>query len=514
MCGTASVLCLVRLVSLSPSLRGVCARRGAGNVIISAEAENGLGVDGALYNSQIIPIKVADDAGDAYTSDIVDAINRVRAYRSAGLTDLRVINLSMGSDNYDQACEDAINEAAQDGILFVCAAGNAASTEPVYPSDYEGAFSVMALEEDQRFASYTCYNQHKNIAAVGTARSTYIGGDSSYDTYSGTSMASPLVAGVAALVWSVDPSMSVQQVREILETTAADVPEGGASIYWSNLETEGKVVKQIDANAAVARAVELSGGGSSGSTHMRKLSDIDITSVFAYDGKPHQAVPTPQANGWYTLCEDPTNRLSVISATDASALCFGGDAQATDPDQYERYETTVRLTNPQDEWDDGTKADKTVQWYIKKRGLSVAFEESWVPVCGPLPTDKVVATGFVTGQDASNLPGFRLPHLRWANDGEQGEGVPIDAAVAAGITSSAGEYRIVPDFVKTDVNDYNATSNYEFTSFLPGKLHVYNVATAPQGKTLTYNGIAQTGVAGGVGYALLGQSAWRRYRYA
>ena len=203
--------------------------------IVGATANNGIGIAGASYNAKVLPVKVFTDESSnpgAYTSDIITGYEYLFGLIDDGtLTDLHVINMSLGSysasmSSDDKSMQAEIQEGVTRNILTVCAGGNGDDnnnpvTTPHYPSDFDESFAVTALNADGTNATWSDYNTYKDISAPGVAIYSTINTDSSaYKKYSGTSMASPLVAGIAALLWAADPDATVAEVREAIQNSA------------------------------------------------------------------------------------------------------------------------------------------------------------------------------------------------------------------------------------------------------------------------------------------------------
>lgn len=186
--------------------------------IIGAEGDNSEGIAGINWEVEIMPLKFLSRSGSGTTKDAIEAINYAIERKRAGVN-VRVINASWGSTARSQALEDVIRAANEEGILFVAAAGNDGSsndTRPHYPSNYPNVISVAASDRSDVMAAFSNFGvKSVHIAAPGKdIISTWLGGE--YREASGTSMATPQVAGVAALLLSQDPKMSVLKLRERL----------------------------------------------------------------------------------------------------------------------------------------------------------------------------------------------------------------------------------------------------------------------------------------------------------
>jgi len=187
--------------------------------IAAALTDNQVGVAGVSGKSKVLAIRV----GACWIPVFAGAAGIVYAADYSGV---KVINLSWGGDWPDPYIADAVQYAIGKGILVVAAAGNGDTDEPMYPAAYPNVLAVGATEAvavgcDEsrvRKASFSNYGGYVDIAAPGVGiLSTIRGGQ--YAFYDGTSMASPYVAGAAALIWGKWPSLTRQQVYNLLVTT-------------------------------------------------------------------------------------------------------------------------------------------------------------------------------------------------------------------------------------------------------------------------------------------------------
>lgn len=196
--------------------------------IIGAEGGNGIGIAGVNWNVKIMPLKFMDAEGTGTTKDAIEAINYVIDRKRAGVN-VRIISASWGSTAKSRALEDVIGKAYEEGILFVAAAGNSSSDNdvtPHYPSSYNlgNVISVAALNRRDELASFSNYGAKSvHIAAPGEEiLSTYL--KNGFEEKSGTSMATPFIAGVAALVLAQNPKISVDDLRALLLKSVDVVP--------------------------------------------------------------------------------------------------------------------------------------------------------------------------------------------------------------------------------------------------------------------------------------------------
>jgi len=186
--------------------------------IIGAEGDNNAGITGINWNVTIMPLKFLGRGGFGTTKNAIEAINYAIDRKQKGVN-VRVINASWGSTSYSRALEDTIRAAGEQGILFVAAAGNSSTDNDKrahYPSNYDlpNVISVAALDRTDAMASFSNFGAKTvHIAAPGRdIRSTWLG--NAYRDASGTSMAAPQVAGVAALILANEPNLSVEKLRE------------------------------------------------------------------------------------------------------------------------------------------------------------------------------------------------------------------------------------------------------------------------------------------------------------
>ena len=188
--------------------------------IIGAEGENDLGIAGVNWKVRIMPLKFMNAGGSGTTKDAIEAINYAINRKKAGVN-VRIISASWGSTQRSRALEDVIRKAYEADILFVAAAGNSSVSNdrtPHFPSSYNvpNVVSVAALDRNDQLAKFS--NWGAKSVAIGAPGvdilSTWLG--NAYEEKSGTSMATPVVAGVAALIVAEHQGMSVDDVRKKL----------------------------------------------------------------------------------------------------------------------------------------------------------------------------------------------------------------------------------------------------------------------------------------------------------
>ncbi len=203
--------------------------------IATAVLNNSKGIAG-IANVSIMAEKVLNESGFGSSWTVSQGIEHA-ADQGAD-----VISLSLGSDSPSQLLKEACEYAWDSGCVLVAAAGNE-NAPIVYPAAFDTVIAVGALENETKRVWWSNHGPELELMAPGVnILSTYCPGNS-YAYGSGTSMAAPHVAGVAALVWSNCPDFTNQKVREYLNSTADDLGEPGWDSYygWGRVDAEGAI---------------------------------------------------------------------------------------------------------------------------------------------------------------------------------------------------------------------------------------------------------------------------------
>jgi len=198
--------------------------------IVAAE-QNGEGVVGVAPGADLYALKVLGANGSGYWSHIIAAL------QWAVDNDMDVVNMSLGATSAPKALQTACDKAYAAGVFLVAAAGNSGSGSVLYPAKYGSVIAVAATDSTDKRASFSSFGSQVELAAPGVGiYSTYMSG---YATLSGTSMATPHVAGVAALVFASDRATNddgkygiANEVRIILQQTADDLGSLGKDKYY------------------------------------------------------------------------------------------------------------------------------------------------------------------------------------------------------------------------------------------------------------------------------------------
>lgn len=262
--------------------------------IIAAEA-NGIGIVGVAYQAKILPVKALTREGDGTDDCIADGIVWASDHGA------KIINLSLGSDSEGDILKEAIQYAFDKGCLIVAAGGNQEDnlTTIAYPAADPLVLAVTATDSNDQIASFSLPGPQAALAAPGVnITSDYWQNSSGYAALDGTSMASPFVAGAAALVWNAHPDLSVQQVRIALENSALNIGSSGrdnsygygrVDAYWA--------IRFADKPQAVLSPANLdwSGGIVQGGTNASSVTLTVPARAFGLDPSQTAGVSIGQA---------------------------------------------------------------------------------------------------------------------------------------------------------------------------------------------------------------------------
>ena len=220
--------------------------------IVGATIDNGKGIAG-LAQVSILGFRVLDDEGRGSYWNVAKGI--VEAAKAGA----KIINLSLGGPKSGKVMESAVNFAQAAGTLVIAAAGNTGRRGVLYPARYEAVIAVSSTDKHDNLSPFSSYGPEVELAAPGGGERTPPEGNiystvpgNGYAYMRGTSMAAPHVAGVAALVWSVNPELTAEQVRKILCDTADDLgPPGRDEKFGCGRVNAYKAVRAAQEGAVV-----------------------------------------------------------------------------------------------------------------------------------------------------------------------------------------------------------------------------------------------------------------------
>ncbi|WP_246066930.1 S8 family peptidase [Paenibacillus koleovorans] len=228
--------------------------------VISALVNNSEGVAGMTWFNKILPVKVLDSTGAGSTYAVAQGIIWATDHGA------KVINMSLG--NYAEAkfLHDAVKYAYDRDVVLIAASGNDNTDRPGYPAAYPEVFAVAATDSNKQKASFSNYGDYIDVAAPGVnIASTYP--HNQYAALSGTSMASPHVTALAALIRSVNPLLKNTEVMDIMRRSASDLGTQGKDNYFG--------YGQID----VARALEMASANAESLSSMPNLLDRKLSRI-------------------------------------------------------------------------------------------------------------------------------------------------------------------------------------------------------------------------------------------
>lgn len=190
--------------------------------IAGASTNNGIGIAGVCWNAKIMPVKVLDSSGSGYYSWIADGIEWA-VNRGA-----KVINLSLGGSSSSFVLEEAVNYAFEKGVVCVAAAGNDRDERVLYPAAYKNCIAVGATNDRDEDSGWHSKGPEVDVSAPGeyifsTFNPKYQNLNANYAWATGTSMATPIVSGLAGLIYSKNPSISVGDLMNLIKYTCDDV---------------------------------------------------------------------------------------------------------------------------------------------------------------------------------------------------------------------------------------------------------------------------------------------------
>ena len=297
---------------------------------VAAKTNNSLGVAGVAYNAKMIPVRVLGKCG-GYTSDIADAITWSSGGTVTGVpanaNKAKVLNLSLGgSGACDATTQTAINGARSRGSVVVVAAGNDnMNVSNASPANCSGVIAVAATGKTGGRASYSNYGTLVDVAAPGgdgsysvisTLNSGSSGpGSDNYAGYQGTSMATPHVAGVAALMFAAKSTLTPDQVESMLKSTARAFPatcsgcgtgivDATAAVnaaIGGTTPPSGTVINETESNNTLGTANLVSTSGTTVNGTMSSSTDTDYFRVDLPAGKTLSATMTPNSSSDYDL---------------------------------------------------------------------------------------------------------------------------------------------------------------------------------------------------------------------
>jgi serine protease len=348
---------------------------------IGARTNNSLGVAGVAFNARIVPARVLGKCG-GFTSDIADAIIWTSGGTVNGVPNnanpAKVLNISLGgTGSCGSTTQNAINSARSRGASVIVAAGNSnANSSNFTPANCTGVVTVAATGRNGGKASYSNFGATVEVAAPGgsgganSVLSTLNSGTQgpvadNYAFYNGTSMATPHVVGVVALMLSANSALTPDQVTQILQSTARAFPatcsQCGSGIVNANAAVDaalgnpdpgpgpGTTINEVEPNNSRAASQLISADNTTVNGTIGSTSDTDYYRLTLPAGGTLVATLTPNASSDYDLYVYNSNGALIGSSENAGSAVDTVTVTNSGTSAFVRYVRVVR-------WSGGTGA--------------------------------------------------------------------------------------------------------------------------------------------------------------
>jgi len=313
---------------------------------IGGVGDNGQGVTGVCWTVKMVALKFLSDSGSGTTDDAIDAVY----YATQIGCDLT--SNSWGGGGFSQALKDAIDDADANGSLFVAAAGNSGSNNdasPHYPSSYESEniIAVAATDHNDALAGFSCYGLTSvDLGAPGVDTLSCMPGNQ-YGTLSGTSMATPHVSGVCALVKSLMPGASTATLKSQVLSNVEPIPAlNGKTVTGGRLNAFLAVQALAGPYLAVTdRVLDDSAGDGDGLLNPGESIGVDLT-VRNVGSEPTfgvQAVLTT-ADPYLTITPPATRVLGDMASGDTVQLQYTVTISSSCPTPH-TFALTLNMTD-------------------------------------------------------------------------------------------------------------------------------------------------------------------------
>jgi subtilisin family serine protease len=298
--------------------------------IVGARAGNGQGIAGVVWHTKLLPVRVLGKDGGTFfdvAAGLRWAVGLPVPGAPVNANPARVVNMSLGAAYDDPTMRAAVEAALAAGAVICAAAGNEGSSARFYPAAYPGVIPVYALDQNQNWASYSNWGDWISIGAPGG--DSYRGqpgilstwydtatGKPSYAELDGTSMATPQVSGIAALMLSLKPELTAAEIRQILETTAVDLGPPGFDVDfgWGAVDAS-KAIEHVLTPYAPPYAIDVAPSSLSfdGVSNQERIfvrtkapTPVTISEI---------VVTTDVTSGWLTVKADAMATPATLTVT-------------------------------------------------------------------------------------------------------------------------------------------------------------------------------------------------------
>jgi len=328
---------------------------GHGTAVAGAAAaisNNGKGVAGVAWQNSIMPLVVLDATDYASYSNIASAITYAVDHG------VRVINVSIGGSSSSSTLQNAVTYAWNKGALvFACAMNNSSST-PYYPAACANAIAVASTDSNDNHSSFSNYGSWITVSAPGSYIYTTNNGGG-YGAWNGTSFSSPITAGLASLILSVNPSLTNQQVKGLILQNADDLGTSGFDQYFGygrinmarSLQAAKNYVPQPDIIApTVSFSAPANGSVVSGPVTVSATAtdNVGVSKVDLYLNGSLIATDTAQPYSFFLDTAKYTNGSNQLEARayDAAGNMGVANVNVTISNSVDSTAPTVAITSP------------------------------------------------------------------------------------------------------------------------------------------------------------------------
>ena len=322
--------------------------------IIAARTNDGYGMAGISWSDKVMPVKIMNGSGNGTTADLMDGITWAADHGAD------VINMSVGGFPYSALVQQAVNDAWSQGVVLVGAAGNNRREESYYPASFDNVVSVSATQPQDEFSNWSSWGPKVDVSAPGSSvlttncyTCTY-GDHDSWGTHtfiSGTSFATPNVAGVVALIRAKYPSFTPGQVVSRLKSTTDDLGYDG----WDSRYGTGRVNAYRAVGASVSQPNVPPGDGLESNNALASARKISLSTTVRPSIYPAGDVD------WFAVDVPRAGRLDVrvTGVTDTRSYPWNKSGLPIDPivGLYSTGGTLLKQVDAQ--WEGGTELAQT-----------------------------------------------------------------------------------------------------------------------------------------------------------
>jgi subtilisin family serine protease len=316
---------------------------------LGAVTNNLTGVAGVTWTNPVMPLVVVDSTGYASYSNIASAITYAADHGA------RIVNISIAGSTSSSTLQSAVDYAWNKGTVVFAAAGNNSSSTPMYPANCNNVLAIAATDSHNALASFSNYGSWIDLSAPGlNILTTNSGGG--YGYWYGTSFASPIAAGVGALVLAAKPSLSAASLVSILEANADNI--GSSSIFGHGLVDAAKAVAAAVATTTVTPSVSItaptSGAGVTGTVNVTgsATDSLGISGVKLYcDGllvtsSSSSSFSIPWNSGTVTAGSHTLNVMATDNSGNTGSSSVSVMVSAPPPPPVDTTPPTVQITSP------------------------------------------------------------------------------------------------------------------------------------------------------------------------